>query len=316
MTLLLDVTKARPYDPVALRTALRRAGLADSLTVTPLPRSEPRMRLHNWNLGDGSALLRLESTGIAAARSAPRPGAGPAARMAVAVLSPGDWTLTQHGRTVAAPPEEPALVAVDDAAPFDFRRTCSGTVLALHFDPARLMLPAPTLTRAVRGLRPDNSLYGLVRTFIQQLATVASTSADILPELNTTSMELVRALLTNAAEDAADPPARADPVRAIRRFVDEHLDDPDLCAESIAVAHNISPRQLYKLWSHTGIGLADYIIGRRLDRARDTLRTHRHLTITAVAHRHGFSDPTHFARRFRAAFAMTPSQWRAARPTR
>ncbi|WP_109524092.1 MULTISPECIES: AraC family transcriptional regulator [Nocardia] len=314
MALLLDVSKARPYDPAALRAALREAGLPDTVSVTPLPRTSPRIRLHQWDLGDGTALMRLESTGIAAARTAVRGGAAPVARMAVAVLSPGDWTLTHQGTVIGPSPGEPTLVAVDHATPFDFRRGGTGTVLVVHFDCARLMLSDRTTARAVRGLRPDNALYDLVRTYLPQLATVASTSAEMLPELNTTTIDLIRALLVNAAEAAESAP-EPDMIARIRRFVEDNLDDPALCADSIAVAHSISTRQLYKLWSRTGIGLSDFVIGRRLERARVTLRTHRHLTIAAVARRHGFNDATHFTHRFRAAYSATPSEWRNAEIT-
>lgn len=36
----------------------------------------------------------------------------------------------------------------------------------------------------------------------------------------------------------------------------------------------------------------------------------RHLPIAAVARRWGFKDPTHFTRRFRAAYGVLPSEWR------
>lgn len=304
MALLLDVSKARPYDPAALRAALRRAGLPGTVAVTPLPSTAPRMRLHHWALGDGSALLRLESTGVAVSRRA-----GPPGRMAVAVISPGEWTLTHHG-AVAPLPDAPTLVAVDADTPFDFRRTGTGTLLALHFDPARLALPPAVPRLGTRALRPDNALYDLVTGYLENLATVASTAPELLPELHGSSIDLVRALLLTAAGDPGPEPAEPEPLRRIRRYIEEHLDDPALCAEGIAAAHNVSLRQLYKQWSPTGVGLAEHIIARRLERARETLRTHRHLTVSAVARRHGFSDPTHFARRFRAAYAVSPSRWR------
>lgn len=37
---------------------------------------------------------------------------------------------------------------------------------------------------------------------------------------------------------------------------------------------------------------------------------HRHRPIATAARRWGFSDPTHFTRRFRAACAVTPGEWR------
>ncbi|MFC8043229.1 helix-turn-helix domain-containing protein [Nocardia sp. NPDC057353] len=304
MALLLDVSPARPHDPAALRSALRRAGLPPTVTLSPLPRTAPRLRLHRWRLGDGAALARLESTGIAVRA---RPDTAAVARIAVAVFSPGEWTLAHH-RVLTPTSDEPTLVLIDGTAPLDFRRTGSGTVLLLQVDVVRLALPRDVPHRAVRRLRPGDALAEVVRAYLLQLATVASTDPELLPELHVGTMELVRALLLGAAGDpAADV---ADPSRRIRDYIAEHLDDPALGAETIAAAANISVRQLYKVWAGTGTGLADHIIALRLARARETLRTHRHLTVAAVAHRHGFTDATHFARRFRAAYAMSPTEWR------
>ncbi|MFC3960944.1 AraC family transcriptional regulator [Nocardia jiangsuensis] len=305
MALLLDVSPARPLDPAALRAALRRAGLPPTVTLSPLHRSAARLRLHRWSLGDGAALARLESTGIAV-RARPRTGA---AGLAVAVFSPGEWSLTHH-HVVTPEPDEPTLAVIDETAPLDFRRADSGTVLLLQVDVARLALPRDVPHRAVRRLRSGDALAGVVRTYLLQLGTVAATAPELLPELHTGTVELVRALLLGAA---GDPAADTDPSQRIRAYIAAHLDDPALCADTIAAAANISVRQLYKVWAGTGTGLAEHIIALRLARARETLRTHRHLTVTAVAHRHGFTDATHFARRFRAAYAMSPTEWRTGR---
>ncbi|WP_338855302.1 helix-turn-helix domain-containing protein [Gordonia hongkongensis] len=72
----------------------------------------------------------------------------------------------------------------------------------------------------------------------------------------------------------------------------------------------MSTRKLYADWSSAEGRLTDHIIRRRLDRARDAMITRRYLTVPAIARAHGFSDPTHFTKRFRAAFGVTPSQWR------
>ncbi|WP_443217637.1 helix-turn-helix domain-containing protein [Saccharothrix sp. CCNWYY140] len=60
--------------------------------------------------------------------------------------------------------------------------------------------------------------------------------------------------------------------------------------------------------------MEQWIISERLRGAREDLirRTDRSRTIATIARRWGFGDPTHFTRRFRAAYGITPSEWRRA----
>ncbi|MGH3972574.1 MAG: helix-turn-helix domain-containing protein [Pseudonocardiaceae bacterium] len=55
-------------------------------------------------------------------------------------------------------------------------------------------------------------------------------------------------------------------------------------------------------------------IRERLEGARRVLASSAQApTIAAVARSLGFSDPGHFARRFRAAYGLSPSEWQRIR---
>ncbi|MGW7792024.1 helix-turn-helix domain-containing protein, partial [Streptomyces tricolor] len=60
-----------------------------------------------------------------------------------------------------------------------------------------------------------------------------------------------------------------------------------------------------------------WLITERLGRAREMLASPRYdrLTVAAVAARCGFSSPSHFSRRFQAAYGVAPSGWRRQRRT-
>src|SRR5205823_5058184 len=98
----------------------------------------------------------------------------------------------------------------------------------------------------------------------------------------------------------------------VRRYVLEHLTDPDLSPARIAHAHHISVRYLYKLWGQGELSLEQWIIGQRLERARSELARPEigYRSIATIARICGFRDPSHFTRRFRAAYGMAPSEWR------
>jgi AraC-like DNA-binding protein len=82
----------------------------------------------------------------------------------------------------------------------------------------------------------------------------------------------------------------------------------------IAAAHNISLRQLYKTCAAVDLSLEQWIINERLHHVRHDLAQpdRQHQPIATIARGWGFRDPTHFARRFKARYGMTPTQWRRA----
>jgi AraC-like DNA-binding protein len=88
----------------------------------------------------------------------------------------------------------------------------------------------------------------------------------------------------------------------------------DPAAPTIAAAHNISLRHLYKVCAEADLSLEQWIIGERLRGAREELSRpeSRQRPIAMIARRWGFRDPTHFTRRFRAVYGMAPSEWRTA----
>jgi AraC-like DNA-binding protein len=98
----------------------------------------------------------------------------------------------------------------------------------------------------------------------------------------------------------------------VRAHVRHHLTDPDLRPATIAAAHNVSLRHLYKVCAQAGFSLEQWIIGERLRGAREELlrRESRHRSIAVIARGWGFRDPSHFARRFLAAYGVTPKEWR------
>ena len=97
----------------------------------------------------------------------------------------------------------------------------------------------------------------------------------------------------------------------VKAYVLQHLSDPALTPERIAHAHSVSVRQLYKACAAGGIGLEQWIIEQRLEAARSELRTPagRRRSVAATARACGFRDASHFTRRFRASYGLTPRDW-------
>ncbi|WAC55478.1 helix-turn-helix domain-containing protein [Gordonia sp. SL306] len=314
MALLLDTATIDSRAVIAeLHNAFRVAGTAPGLTVTPLvPHHAFRARVSGWTIGEGTSLMHVESDPITLSVSSSRLRTGVADRVALVAVSPGSWSHRQHGVVTHADSRESTLLMVDQAAPYDFRRTDRGASTIVHVDTNLLNLPPAAVRRAIQRLRPSSRLYQLYLSFLGELQEVADSNPQVLSELNATTTLLTHALILDAADDTSGSTGDDIPdlVRRVRAHIERNITDPELSAGSIAMAHNISVRGLYKAWQMTETGLQEYIIGLRLDRARDSLLDQPHLTIAAVARQHGFTDPTHFTHRFRDRFQLSPRDWR------
>ncbi|MCA1337066.1 helix-turn-helix domain-containing protein [Pseudooceanicola marinus] len=96
----------------------------------------------------------------------------------------------------------------------------------------------------------------------------------------------------------------------ILAFMDAELFDPELTIAQIASEFSLSPRSLQALFSEMGTTPTRYILSKRLDRAADCLLAEPGRSVTEIAFEQGFNDSAYFARRFRAQFGVTPTQWR------
>ncbi|WP_426410180.1 helix-turn-helix domain-containing protein [Bradyrhizobium ganzhouense] len=100
---------------------------------------------------------------------------------------------------------------------------------------------------------------------------------------------------------------------ALKQAIHRRLREPGLAVADIAAAVGISERYVHKLLARSGTGFTDYVIERRLDGIardlRDAAMAGR--TIGAIAFDWGFSDLSHFTRRFKQRFGCRPRDWRA-----
>ncbi len=161
----------------------------------------------------------------------------------------------------------------------------------------------------------SSRMGALLSPFLSELADTVSVSRPSVGEM--LAWNAVNLLTTLAADqlgqDAAGLPETRSPLLSrILGFVDRHLADSDLSPEMIAGAHHISVRYLHRLFQDEGTTVGRWIQRRRLEECRRDLvhRVRGRQTIAAVAGRWGFLSATHFSRVFRAAYGMSPSEWR------
>ena len=166
-------------------------------------------------------------------------------------------------------------------------------------------------------LASKSALGTLVAQHLRLLATDAATyEATEAMRLSHITVDLLGLMLGRQAGTEAALPieTRENALLArINAFVQTHLSDPLLTPQSIAKAHHISVRTLYRLVETSDRdGVTGWIRQLRLDRCRHDLQDpqFRDRPVYVIAARWGFTNSAHFSRVFRAAFGVTPHTYR------
>lgn len=230
----------------------------------------------------------------------------------------GGCVLEHAGRSLAH--EVGDLVLYDTSRPFsgEFAPDIAACqLLLLRFPRSLLPLPERNLRRLhAVPLSGARGVGALASQFLLQLARrMDELSPSDMARLATLTLDVLTAALASALEtESAVPPhtRRRAQLAQIYAFIQQNLGDPNLTPDAIAAAHHISLRYLHKLFSEQGHTVAAWIRERRLQQCRrdladPLLAAH---TITTIAARWGFTNPTHFSRIFRGTHGLSPHEFR------
>ena len=161
-----------------------------------------------------------------------------------------------------------------------------------------------------RPIIPDAGLRGRVSALHDALAC-----ADDALEAETRFASVAERVATSLGRPAAGPSLvpTADQAEQLRAFLDTHLFGEPTIA-SAAQSIGATPTQLARSFSTVfGIAPHAYVLGRRLEAARDRILGGQPLADVAVEV--GFYDQAHLSRRFKRFLGTTPGRFRdAARP--
>lgn len=128
--------------------------------------------------------------------------------------------------------------------------------------------------------------------------------------------EATAGLLVNVLDTARNDPTALREVQLmwVQRYICDHLADTELSPSTIAAGCRISVRYLHWLFEPTGTTVLQYVIQQRLERCRRELANPamKNRKIIDIAFSWGFQNATHFAKRFKAEFGMTPHDFREA----
>lgn len=96
-------------------------------------------------------------------------------------------------------------------------------------------------------------------------------------------------------------------LKTIIDFIEHHLEDEDLCLNTICKSVCMSRTNLYnRIKQQTGKSISYFIKSIRLKKAAYLL-VHEHLNVTEVMYQVGITSPSYFTRLFKNEFGIPPS---------
>jgi AraC-like DNA-binding protein len=229
----------------------------------------------------------------------------------------GQVVIAQDGREATLQPGD--LAIYDTSRPYRvcFAGTCR--LLVLMFPRRDLRLPRDEVDQVTA--RPVSGRTGIGGLVAPLLANLADRVDEVGPaqsaRLADNVVDLLGTLYADLLGQVGYRPA--DPARTlvarIRSFVEGSLDDPDLGPETVAAACHISVGYLHKLFRTEGTSVSRLIRERRLEQCRRDLISpgHRYLPVGAIGVHWGFLDAAHFSKVFKAAYGVSPSEYRRSR---
>jgi AraC-like DNA-binding protein len=167
-------------------------------------------------------------------------------------------------------------------------------------------------------LAHDSALQSMLDRYIELCMNVAPSLDAVGQQRAAQHLIDLTGLLLGAGGDPGElatqrgySGARLDLVKA---DVLKNLDRTDLTIEAIARLHNVSPRQVQRLFAYSGTTFTEFVLEQRLALAFGLLGDPRflHRKVSDIAYSSGFSDLSYFNREFRRRFSDTPNAIRDA----
>jgi AraC family transcriptional regulator, positive regulator of tynA and feaB len=228
-------------------------------------------------------------------------------------LRAGQFRFEQYGRDALVEPGD--CVLIDCNAPYrlECMQPTRSMMLRLSRDWLSNWIPTP---QSIVG-RPFHASSGWGMALSAALANLDSDDDQelALPE-GVVADQIAALLALTAGPNEHISRGSEKLLNRIRRTLRDRFHETGLTPAAIADEHGISKRYLHYLFTQAGSTFGNELMQLRLENAHRLLCDNRFtaLSVSEVAARCGFLEPSHFARRFRKAYGTGPSVFRTRQP--
>ncbi len=226
----------------------------------------------------------------------------------------GALAVEQDGREIVL--EGDGITLIDPRRPYSAKSFVGSRILVLKI-PRRLLEARVGNTRLLTAcsIRPSGPDSKLAAAFLAMLPTHAAGLSPMTDEIaENQALDLIAISLAKATEGRTPRVsyARSMVLMKVRTAIEARLTDPALDPETVAAAAGVAKRYANSVLAEHGTSITQFIQSRRLERCRvaleDPLQTHR--TVSEIAYGWGFSDMTHFGRKFKLTYGASPREYR------
>ncbi|MGO4741712.1 helix-turn-helix domain-containing protein [Bosea sp. 2KB_26] len=226
----------------------------------------------------------------------------------------GRLVLEQEGRDALLDPGDMTLL--DPCLPYTGTFSADSRLLVVKAPRRQLEARiGPLRAVAARTLRPVEAEIGLTSAFLATLPTFLDRLSPVAEEtVRSQTLDLIALSLGKAGGEQAQRSSSARSLvrLKVRAAIEARLHEPQIDLGSVAAAAGVSLRYANAALADENTSISRVVQERRLARCRKALEdpAQSHRTVSDIAYSWGFSDMTHFGRKFRATFGRLPSEYR------
>ena len=259
-------------------------------------------------------LVLFENSPMDVARTAKHVAQSQGDELFVCRQAAGLLALEQDGRQLVLGAGDVTLL--DPLLPYSARFAAGSKLLVVKV-PRRELAARIGKTREMIAiaLKPSEAGHRWTSSFLAMLPGVAGRVTPAAEEIAKNQiLDLIAVSLLNARGGLRPciSSARSVALLNVRAAIESRLSDPGLNATGVAKAARVSIRYANALLAEENTSIMRLVLAMRLARCRqaleDPLQDHR--TVSEIAYGWGFSDMTHFGRRFKDMYDVSPRDYR------
>jgi len=233
--------------------------------------------------------------------------------------TPKEFELQCEGVNRVAPPRAGSILVVPAGSPARWRWSSHTDSLHVFLEPglvARVAAEAFELDPARASVPPLDGL-----NFPQLRAAMLAVNDELTADAaggplaaeslaNLLAVHLIRnASAPRRPARRTDGALRQGKLRAVIEYIEEHLDAGLTLEQMAAVTHLSAYHFARQFKAATGLAPHQYVITRRVERARQLLQKGTDLSLAEVAAHAGFTDQSQFTHHFKRLVGVTPGQF-------